>query len=68
MLDSSDPVGSDEHPFGFVELTVGRDGTAEGLMIAAASITLSKEGTIHIESAGAPSLRIINVATESPQR
>lgn len=68
VLDSSDPSGSDAHPFAFIELIVGRDGTGEGQMIAAASITLSEEGTIQLESAGAPVLRITDVATDSPAR
>ncbi len=67
VLDSSDPVGTREHPFAFVELTVDRDGTAEGRMIAAASISFA-ENWIRLESAGAPALQIIDVATDSPPR
>lgn len=64
LLDSTDPVTSD-HPFAFIELTVGRDGTAEGLMIAAASITFA-EGNIVFESSGAPLFRIVDVASDPP--
>jgi hypothetical protein len=66
LLDSSDPVGSDEHPFGFIELIVAPDGTSEGQMIAAASISFADEGTIRIQSAGAPAYRIIDVTAASP--
>ncbi|MCP3964173.1 MAG: hypothetical protein GY719_40605 [bacterium] len=66
LLDSSDTVTS-EHPFAFVELIVDRDGTAEGQMVAAASIAFA-EGGVLIESAGAPPYRIIDVRTDSPPR
>ena len=66
LLDSSSPPA--EHPFAWVELIVDRDGTGEGQMIAAASITLAEEGLIRVESAGAPSVPITYVATDSPPR
>lgn len=67
VLDPTDPSGSTEHPFALVELTVGRDGKAEGLLVAAASITLA-EKEILFESAGAPAYRIVDVATNPPLR
>ena len=67
VLDWSDPAGSRKHPFAFLELTVDRDGTAEGRMIAAASISFVENG-IRVDSAGAPVLQIFDVATDSPPR
>lgn len=67
LLDSSDPAGSKEHPFALVEMIVHRDGTAEGRMIAAASISLA-QGRILVESAGAPVIGIIDVVAEPPLR
>jgi len=64
MLDSSDSVGSNEHPFGFIEMIVHSDGTTEGQMLSAASITFADAGTIQIQSAGAPAVPILDVTVE----
>lgn len=66
LLDSTDPLSS-EHPFAFVELIVDRDGSSEGQMVAAASITFA-DGGIVLQSAGKAPYRIVGVATDPPPR
>jgi hypothetical protein len=66
LYDDSDPPGSEAHPFGFIELVAGASGKGTGQLIAAASLALNEEGGLHIESAGTPVIKIIEVTTDRP--
>jgi hypothetical protein len=66
MYDKSEPRGSLEHPFGFLELTIdasGKNGT--GLVIARAALSLEKEG-LGISNAETPPLQVVDVLSDSP--
>ncbi len=66
LYDKSEPRGSLEHPFGFLELTVdasGQHGT--GLVIARAAVSIEKEG-LGISNAETPPLQVVDVVTDHP--
>lgn len=65
LLDKSDPAGSPDHPFAYIELIVPAEGLGQGRMIAAASLAFTEEG-LSIASAGAPVIEIADVRFESP--
>lgn len=67
LLDRSDPAGSPDHPFAYIELIVDEKGEGQGRMIAAASLAFTDDG-LSIASAGAPVVEISNVRLELPPR
>jgi hypothetical protein len=65
LLDRSDPAGSPDHPFAYIELIVDEKGEGQGKMIAAASLAFTEDG-LSIASAGAPVIEISNVRLALP--
>ena len=65
LYDKSDPPGSDAHPFGWIELVIDASGGGTGVLVAAASVSLSDEG-LHLDSAGAPIFTIDEVTSSAP--
>lgn len=55
---------STDYPFGLMEFTIGKDGKGQGVVIGAAKVKLSKDGTISIESYGHEPLKVVNVKLE----
>ena len=64
IFDRSDPVGTPDHPFAYIELVVDKDGKGSGQMISAASLKVSDQG-LELESAGAPIVAITDVVATS---
>lgn len=66
IFDRSDPLGSPEHPFAYIELVIDKDGKGSGQMISAASLKVSDKG-LELESAGAPIVAITDVVATSQE-
>lgn len=65
LYDKSDPPGSDDHPFGWIELIVDESGTGTGVLVASASLAITDEG-LRLDSAGAPVIAIDEVHSSAP--
>lgn len=68
LYDKTDPAGSSAHPFAFLELVADASGAGEGTLIAAASLALDDDGSLRMESAGVPVIRVYAVETDSPPK
>ncbi len=66
LYDKTDPAGSTAHPFAFLELVVDATGKGDGTLIAAASLAIDDDGSLRMESAGVPVIRLYSVETDSP--
>jgi hypothetical protein len=67
LYDKSDPPGSNQHPFGFMEMIADASGKVTGTLIAAASLTVDDEG-LRLESAGVPVIQLGDARTDSPPK
>ena len=55
---------SRDYPFGIVELTLDSEGKGKGVLIAAASAEVTKEGALEVKNYGTQPFRIVNVHPE----
>lgn len=66
LYDKTDPAGALAHPFAFLELVVDASGKGDGTLIAAASLAIDDDGSLRMESAGVPVIRVYDVESDSP--
>jgi hypothetical protein len=57
-----------DYPFGFIELKLNEKGEGEGLAFQAVSLTISKEGSLEVETYGIGPQRILSVHTEKSKK
>ncbi len=64
FIESMRGLRSRDYPFGIVELKLDSEGKGEGVLIAAASAEVTKEGALEVKSYGTQPFRILNVHPE----
>lgn len=68
FVESMRGTRSKQYPFGIIEIRFGPDGVGEGVLIAAASLSLPKDGPLEIKSYGTQPFKILQVKAEEVKR
>jgi hypothetical protein len=58
---------SSDHEFGMLEIELDADGSGTGQLIAAAKVTIEKDGTVDIESMGTRPFRLQKIKLQQPK-